>query len=235
MKIIKLYLLFLTGTVISLSCKKDNNNGPTTIASLNVINAAIDVPSVNVNFTNNPIPFYLYQQPVYYGSNFEWGISSGDSAITIVSSADTMNNLYSGNLNLSPGGIYSLYLIGQLPKVSVLFVQDTIPLHSDSTSGLRFINLSPLSQPMSINLQGDAPDQMQFSNLEYGKASGFKTYPATNGIYNYTFEVRDQATGDLLTTVTWNLTLFKNNTLVICGLEDPAASTLISTFQINNY
>jgi hypothetical protein len=107
--------------------------------------------------------------------------------------------------------------------------------YSDSISGVRFINLSQGSKPISINLQGNLPAQAEISGLAYKQVSVFKTYPDTNGISSYNFEIRDQASGNLLTTFSWNFTLFKNNTLVITGSEDPSIGTPVNVFPVNNF
>jgi hypothetical protein len=95
--------------------------------------------------------------------------------------------------------------------------------------------LSSGSQPISINLAGNDASQMEFNPIGYKQITAFKTYPDTCGISSYNFEVRDKATDNLLTTFQWSFSLFKNNTLVISGSEDPASSTPISVFAVNNY
>ena len=230
-KNIILFLVTIPGFI--LSCKKDNT--VPIDSSLDIINAAANIPSVVVNFSEAAIPFYQNQAFVYYSSSLEYGFPSGVTPIVIVSSSDTTKPIFQGNLNLAAGGIYSLYLIGQSQKPDTFLMEDNIVNYTPDLAGVRFINLSPDSGPISVNIQGNAATQTEFNSLAYKQISDFKTYDASVQYGNYTFEVRDQATGILLTTFAWNYTGSKNNTLVISGSVDPASTTPITVFQVNNF
>ncbi|HTD42520.1 MAG TPA: DUF4397 domain-containing protein [Mucilaginibacter sp.] len=219
--------LFITGLIAA--CKKDII--PST-AALNVINASSDIPSVAVNFTLSPISFYKQNAILSYGSSSDYPQSAGIVPLTLVSSIDTTHNIFQGNLNLAAGGIYSLYLYGSLPKIDTLFLKDNIPVHQDSTCGIRFINLSSDSGPISVDVQGGTT--VDFSSIAFKYITAFKTYPVTAAIKNnggYIFEVKD-ATGNILTTVSWNFKIFQNNTLVISGSK---ARSTMQVIQVNNY
>lgn len=225
-------LLFFALLIVNASCKKASVNPG--LISFNVIQATTDVPSVYVYFTATPSNFYQQQAIIPYAASAEYGIAP-NTPLVVVSSADTSKNLLSGTLHLKNGGIYSLYLAGPASHLDTLLLQDQIPVHADSSSGVRFINLSSGRQPITVNLQGNPSTQTEFPVLAYKHISSFKSYPATSAITSYNFEIRDQASGLLLSTFTWNLALFKNNTIVICGSEDPTSSTPVSAFQVNNY
>lgn len=232
MKTIKIIYIILTLIGVSCSltaCKKDVI--PTT-AALNIINASSDIPSLSVNFTLSPIPFYKQQGLLSYGSSIEYGQPSGIVPLTLVSATDTSNHLFQGNLNLAAGGIYSLYLYGSLPKIDTLFLKDVIPVHQDSTIGVRFINLSGDSGPVSVDVQGGA--SVDFTNVAFKKLTAFRSYPFTAAIMNnggYTFEVKD-AGGNILTSFSANLKIFQNTTMVVCGSK---ANSNVEVIQINNY
>jgi hypothetical protein len=212
------------------ACKK--NNPPSGIASLNVIPAALDVPSIYVYSTATPSSFYLQQSPIANSSAGEFGITAGPDTISIVNTSDTAGDLFKGVLDCKPGGIYSFYLTGSSSKLDTLFMQDQIPHYADSSAGVRFINLTPGSTPISINLAGNTPEQTEASGLGYKQISGFKAYPAFASVGGtYIFEIRNQVNDSLLTTFSWNFTVRKNNTIVISGLE----STGLNIFQVNNF
>jgi hypothetical protein len=196
-----------------------------------------DAQNIAVNFLDTPISFHLNKALVQYGSSIEYGITAGTTPLTIVSAGDTSNPLISGSIDLKAGGIYSLYLAGQNGKaVDTVFMQDLIPAYNDSVSGVRIINLSVDAGKISANLVGNPVGQNEFSDLGYKQISTFKTYSAMSNIPGYyTFEIRDQTTGDLLTSFDWSYTVFKNSTLVLCGSKDPAAPSPISVFQVNNF
>jgi hypothetical protein len=226
------YLLLLNCLVAASACKK-TSSGTSGIASLNIINASVDLPSVVVNFSDTALPFYLNQAPISSNSSMEFGVPAGANPLIVVSSADTVKPVYRGTLDVQAGGIYSLYLAGQGGVADTVFTKDEIPVYADSSVGVRFINLSPDSKPISVNLAANDPTQTEFSNLTYKQIVGFKTYSANSNIGgSYNFEIRDQASGSLLTTFSWSYTLSKNNTLVINGSENDSS---IAVFQVNNF
>jgi hypothetical protein len=111
-------------------------------------------------------------------------------------------------------------------------MQDHIPSHTDSSAGLRFIDLSPGSAAFSINLAGNSPSQTEFSNLGYKQISAFKSYPANSSIGgSYNFEIRTQENDSLITTFSWTYTLHRCHTIVLSGL----VSNGLTVFQVNNY
>jgi len=222
--------------ILGVSCKKSGYNGVIPNAAVNVINVAPDVPSLSVNFTSNPISSSQYQQFISFGSSWEWGVPPADSPILLISSSDTSKVFYSGNFNLKGGGIYSMYVLSGASKGDVLFMEDSIPAYKDSTSGIRFINLSPDSGPVTVNLQGNDPSQTEFQEIAYKQISSFKGYDATSqsgGAYN--FEIWSKTSQTLLASFYWPCRIQKSNTVVIYGSVDPSSSTPISTFQVNNF
>src|SRR6185369_10245432 len=125
--------------------------------------------------------------------------------------------LFQGKFDLTAGGLYTIFVVGADKLVDTMFLQDFIPVITDSSAGVRFVNLAQGSSLISVNLEGNDPAQTEFSNLGYKQVSNFKSYTGMNGITYYNFEVRDQASGNILTTFSWNIVLFKNQTLVING------------------
>jgi len=201
-------------------------------SSLNVINTVENLSSIVINFTSVPIPYYQNQDSIFFASSLEYGVPSGNTPFSIITSEDTTSTLFSATFSLSPGGIYSLYFAGVSQKIDTLFMQDIIPSYSDSSAGVRFVNLSPGSGPMTVNIAGNGPSAVEFGNLGYKQVSPFKTYSAivsVGGTYN--FEIRDQKSDSLLVTFGWNYSLQKNNTIVVCGTE----TTSLEVFQVNNY
>lgn len=231
--------LIVNMLIFTLACNKSNTtiNSP---ASLNIINAISNSqPVIPVLGTTGSIQ-YFSATTVSYGTGQLYSPISGPNSIYIVQGTDTANpklRLFNGTLDLAAGDIYSFFVGGDTTNTDTLFVQDHIPVHNDSTTGVRFVNLSPGSGPISITLDGNPASQTEFDGLGYKKISSFKTYPANLGASGsqYVFVIRDQATGDSLTSYFWNGFLFKNNTIVISGSEDPASSTPLMLFQVNNY
>jgi hypothetical protein len=236
MKMTLIPRFFIVTMVILASCRKETP-GTLSSSSITVVNTIETANELAVYFSDTALAYYIDQAPVPYASSLEYGIPSATTSVLAISSFDTAM-VMATTLALKPGGIYSLYFAGSgLPQVpvDVVFSQDTIPVYSDSAAGVRFISLSPGSGPVTVNLQGNLPTQTEFPALAYKQISAFKGYPDTSGITSYTFEIRDQASGNLLSTFQWNFTLFKSNTLTICGSENPNSMTPINVFQINNF
>jgi hypothetical protein len=234
--------LITIGLMLTLSCKKSSNtiSAP---AAVNVVNAmAVSNPIIPVFGTYDTIQYFTNAQNIGYPGNLEYILSAGNTQLYVAQGTDTTSlelksALFRGSLSLQPGGIYSFFLAGDTTSPDTLFVLDKIPNYADSSAGIRFVNLSPGSQAISITLEGNSATQTEFSGLEYKGISPFKGYPANSvvpgGAYN--FVIRDQSTGDSLQSFSWYFTLYRNNTAIICGSEDPTSPTPLQVLQINNY
>jgi hypothetical protein len=115
--------------------------------------------------------------------------------------------------------VYSLFLCGDTLTQDAVIIKENIPYRTDSTAGIRFINLSPNSTPLNITLSTDPVGTAQVLNLAYKQYTEYRSYP---GLYNsaYTFQVRDGVTNNILTTFAFTastLPRFANVTLVIRG------------------
>ncbi|HWK07714.1 MAG TPA: DUF4397 domain-containing protein [Puia sp.] len=237
MQTYRVFVAFAVSLTI-LSCHKSGT--PVAPVSLNVVNAiAGSQPIIPVLGTTDTILYFSGALTVGYASAQLYSPLSGPNLLYVVQNTDTApskEKLFNGTLNLSAGAIYSFFLAGDTTKADTLLVQDHIPLYNDSSAGVRFVNLSPGSQPINITLNGNPVSQTEFSGLGYKQISSFKTYAANSSVGgNYLFVIRDQATGDSLTSYPWYYSLYKNNTLVISGSEDPASSTPLQVFSVNNY
>jgi len=221
-------------SLLTFSCAKDpyTNKG---VSSLNIVNAStVDYP-LYVYFTFADSNYYLQNDPLYPGSNYIYSLEPGKKPLSFVAVPDTSKPLLQTYVSLRPGTVNTFFLSGTDGQVDTLVSTDTIPTYADSAAGVRVVNLSPGSQPMSINLAGNPPDQAEFSSIGYRELTQFKKYTGSNGVNSYNFEVRDQATGNLLTTYSWYFSLFKNYTLVISGSEDPSNPIPLGVFTVNNF
>ena len=229
-KIFYIVFLLLTGFVFN-SCKKTGGITPSN-ASLTVVNGTIDVPNMALNFSPLGLPYAQNKTFISSASSFEMGVTAGVNTVNLLSSVDS-STIYHSTINLTTSKIYSLYIAGQAPNYTTVLLEDNIPIYPDSAAGVRFINLSPDSQPLNVTLQGASG--VVFSTLAYKKITAFKKYTATSGIVNnggYNFNVTD-ASGNVLTTFNWIPMVFnESNTLVITGSYINGS---ISVFQVNNF
>jgi hypothetical protein len=239
MKNFRILLLIIVITVSALSCKKGYIFKPGSVNAFNIINATVNSQPVVSNFSNVPVKYYAEAQTISYGSSFEYSILSGNVPLYISQITDTTHTIFKGSFNLKPNTIYSLFLTGQITsnssQVDTLLTIDNPPYYSvkDSVAGVRFVNLSPGSNPISIDIQGNA-NGSEVASLAYKKITPFKAYINTSEVPasgQYVFEFRDAASGTLLTTFTYNyMNRFENVTIIFDGLPSNQ-----SVFMVNNF
>lgn len=259
----------LSTALLLQSCTKQVVRIPTQpLASLNVVNALpTSTPLILVQGSTAPVKSYIIPGDPSSGSsrNFTNVGALSYASIAVLSPNAGSDTLYAvqqntdtstiggkvpifmfnGVLNLSAGGLYSLFITGKdTTAPDYLLVRDTVPLHTDSTTGIRFVNLSTNSSPVSVDIRGQA-NGSEVSSLSYKAITGFKSYAATSAISRYTFEFRDMASGNLLASYTLtgvntiaptipNTVLFRNLTIALIGQPSggtvPQQCILINSF-----
>jgi hypothetical protein len=247
------------------SCQKATTALPTSgVADLTIVdaipNSAPVIPIIN---TTEPIMWFVGAARLYYPGYNQYSPVAGNDTVYAVQYTDTSDvgskstgQMFYGILPLARGGIYSLFLCGtDTTDPDYLFTQDSLPYHSpaDSTVGIRFVNLSTGSNPISINLEG-SPFGSEVSDLPYKGITGFKNYLSNSSITygSYLFVIRDLATGDSLTQFllqgfnnsngvglsdpnTGNPSVFKNVTLAVIGQPGMNAAVPQTVMEIDNY
>jgi hypothetical protein len=209
-----------------------------------VINAIPNSDAIIPVFgTSEPLHYFSGAQTVGYESGQVYSPNSGKNSLYIVQQRDTTDinsklELFNGTLQLEGSGIYSFFLAGDTTKPDTLFVKDEIPSYSDSSVGVRFVNLSSNSSAISVNVLGFPSSQGGVNNLAYRGISRFIQFSASSNAspdQSYVFEIRNQANDSVLLTYQWYYTLQRSNTLVISGFEGDGVSTPLTVFPINNY
>lgn len=235
------------------ACRK-NDIDPEGAASLTIVNSVKGTTSLVTNFSGaNSLPnYYINAKQLVYNSfdpSYQFGAYKGKQKIALYNYPDTLlkdKPLLQLELDLPAGSIHSLFVTGTIAMPDTLFMEDHPPHHpvSDSTTGIRFINLVPGSPGVSVNLAGQV-NGSETSLLRYKQVSAFKSYAATSNVYSYTFEFRDAATGVLLASYTAedinndssdennpvNKWRFRNCTLALVSAADDTSTVLL----INNY
>lgn len=210
------------------------------VAALTVINATPNsssiIPVIN---TSQAIMYFGNAVSINFAGYQEYAPYVGDDTVYIVQNSgfDTLDvgpkvtgELFYGILPLQKGGIYSLFLCGSdTTNPDYLFTSDSLPFYpsGDSVTGIRFVNLSAGSNPISINLEGN-PNGSEVSSLPYKSITGFKPYTDNSTTQDILFVVRDAATGDSLTQFDFNAYNSYNNGY---GLTDPTNNGFQLTFK----
>jgi len=225
---------------IFFNCCQKSKTSITPMASLNLINATVGTTAIKSNWTNlvNKSQSQYYGQistTVGYGANYVYGVlANRDVPLTIIATTDTVNPIFTANLNLSSGSIYSFYLAGHTGAVDTILVKEVIPAYGDSSCGVRFINLVYNSNPIDIR-QKSTPGIIDFSTIGYKQYSSFKQYGARVVNTTDTFQVVDHTTSAVLTTYVLSTPYFQNVTLAWIGQSGGAAANAPKVIRINNY
>lgn len=252
------HLLYIAITLIIASCRKTEIQAPG-VASLTIINAVPEINELVPNFSGTEtLPNYYYNaKRILYNTfqpDYQLSAYSGEQRLVLYNYPDTLPKstpVADLTLSLPVGSISTLFITGTAARPDTLFTADQPPYYllTDTVMGVRFINLSPGSQPISINIQGEAAGS-GISSLPYKGVSEFKRYPATSNISSYTFEFRDQASGKLLAVFLAkdvnnnssnaddpvNKWRNRNCTLALLGLPDDGSGNSTQTvLLINNY
>lgn len=218
-----LYCLFFVGLLSA--CKKDSVK-TTPLASLNLTNAIVSGATAKMGSNAATISSNAYTQ---------FGLVAGTNPLYVYPSTDSLHPYYNNSISTNQGDVYSLFLTGTTSAVDAVVIKENIPYWTDSSAGIRFINLSPNTggKPLNITLSASSSVN-EVSGLNYKQYTDFKKY---NGFYNsaYTFEIRnDTSVSPHLPLATFALTSstvprFANITLAI-----RQSGSTVSVFRINN-
>lgn len=241
MKYCYIGLILLTFYMVS-SCNKEKADLTSYSATLTLVNAIPSQESeIKMNFTGKPMIYdnskslsYGYYDGRYSNGTLTFGVPAGVSLpLNITLAKDTTKPIFNQAVSFNKGDIYSLFITGYSDAPTAIFVKDVLPIHTDSTTGIRFINLSPNSTSVSINISG-SNNGNEVDDLPYRSATEFIKFPADVSKNDYLFEIRAASTGEQLTTFYYNdIARLRNVTLVIRGAMygDPG----IEVVRINHY
>jgi hypothetical protein len=226
MKFSKIFIGSLATMIFVSSCEKAEIPSKP-LASINITNVVAIGKTARLN---------SYTTNISNNGFSQFGLHPGDNSLYVYPTADSLNPYYNQPLSVQEGEIYSLFLAGPPAKVDAVLIKENIPFITDSSFSVRFINLSPNSDAISINIVGK-PDGSEVSNLAYKQISDFKSYQALSTNASYAFQVRQISTGKLLASYTFSnssnpIPRFANVTLVIRGMVGGSPS--IGVTRVNN-
>ncbi|QEC44635.1 hypothetical protein [Pseudobacter ginsenosidimutans] len=190
------------------SCKKNDFAGGNP-SVLQVYNAMDDGLNLYINLSDKrPAQFatngYLGNQG-YSVQNNTFTFSELSTKVEFYSREDTFSHdkpLISTSLETIPGASYLMLLFGTKSDPDFTLVKDEFPsiIVSDSSVYIRFSNISE-ANPVSVNIKGQAPGSL-VQQLPFRSTSEFKTIKVDRSLPDYEFEIRDQASGVLISSYT---------------------------------
>ena len=232
------FFLLLT-SALYIGCE-DEDNLPFTAASLKVVHVAVNAPDVHINYFGRDMTFFN-NPTLSYSQDERFTLPPGISReVKIVSAEDTLAQLLSTAITLEAGDIGTLFLLGQGGEMQGMFFNESLPALSDSLTGVRFINLSPDSGPVSVTLSGQ--DGNLASDLSYPDDSGYLELEARRQVGTYVFEFRD-GDDNIIGTASLEVipergtnAVFKYHTFALTGLSnDGNGGNSLSVQRINYY
>jgi len=225
-------IYFLLLIAMFLSCKKDEIE-TTPLTSFTMVNAVVGGAGVKLG-NNTTTVANTSASANANTSGTQMSLLAGENDLYLWPVGDSLHPYFVQNKFVSAGReTYSVFLCGLPGATEGIVIKENIPYRTDSTAGIRFINLSPNSTPLNITLSTSTTVN-EVSNLAYKQYTDYKSYP---GLYNsaYTFQVRAAANPNTvlasfaLTTVT--VPRFANITVVI--REMPGSPFRLRTTRVN--
>jgi hypothetical protein len=224
MKIKVIFIITAAAMIALASCTKTLESVTIAQGSLNVTNAVIGGSAITVTTNNsivsssNTVGSNAYARFPLAGGKLPVSLGVPAVAATPTSAAIPAVTYYSNTLTVSSSSNYSLFLAGASPSAidNVLISENYPYAYADSTCGVRFIHLATGSNPISVNIKGNA-NGSEVSSLAYKAYSGFNKYAAKKVNTSYIFEFRDATSGTLLTSYTLTTPYFHNVTLCLRG------------------
>ncbi|HEY0175445.1 MAG TPA: hypothetical protein VGC08_03640 [Pedobacter sp.] len=243
MKCILLYTVaaMFAATVLTACSKTDES--PKETSSLTIVNAVSGSSALVPDFSNGRgLKNYKTALQIPTDGFLEFSGYNGTVPLSFSQITDTTKVLFQHTLNLPSNGINSLFLMGSVANTDMLLTTDQLPhyLAADSLIGVRFINLSMGSVPVSVNLKGKETVKLA-DQLDYKSFTGFLPFSAKNTVpatVSYIFEIRDASTAKLLTTYTlsgFTAKLSKNVTIAFKGIPAGTGTNAQSAILVNNY
>lgn len=241
MRVIKYFCLIMLCVGVQ-ACKKSPIEGSLLTASINVVNAiATDDANIKVNFTGKPVKYSDAIPLSYYNSDGKGNTNGANSyglpadikvPLIVVMETDTLKPIYNETKQFNGGDFYTLYLAGRPGSIDPILVKENIPLRTDSTTGVRFVNLCQDCGVVNVNIE-NSPAGSFISNLPFKTVSEFKSLPATAKVNAYEFQVTDPITGEQISSYWYsNLARMRNVTLILRGLGN--GSVYLEVVRINN-
>lgn len=234
MKII--YSVLIVVIVAFNSCKKEEGT-VIDAGSVNVTNAVIGGASIalmvnqGIVSTSNTVGLNNFALMPIRNSEPRLTLGVPTVAATATSPAVPAVIYYDQPISKTGTINQSLFLTGPSPSAAEsVLIDETFPYaYTDSTCGVRFINLAQGNTPISVNIKGSATGS-EAANVAYKAYTDFKKYPATRAASSYIFEFR-KTDGTLITSYTLTTPYFHNVTLALRGTIGGSTGVIL----VNNY
>jgi len=207
------------------SCKNDFDNSGPGIAALSVVNA---YPSTT------PLDFYMGTQRVNntglaFGQKLQYFEAYEGKHAAKVTLSNSTTTLANKTIDLKGGIYHSLYLLGNTTdSLSYLLLTDQPLQPAAGNANVRFINLSPNSPSLSLELTGDTTG---FKNKAFKDFTPFKPVKAAKS----TFVLRNATNATVATRDTVNLQNGRTYTIWAKGLATGGTDVTKLSIEVTSH
>lgn len=189
----KLSINIIVAFIISIlltSCAKRDPEPLSDVSGLSIVNASpstekVDVYVDNTKITNSPTGF-TFGDKIDYLSAY-----SGNRRMT-VTRKDSNVPLRTELFSLEPQFGYTLFIIDRFADIKFMLLPDNLTKPVKGKASVRFANLSPDSEPLTLSVENNTAFITNISFKDYSNAILVDTGDKV------TFEVREHRTGNLV-------------------------------------
>lgn len=186
------------------------------MSNIRLFHAAPGAPEVDI-YANGR----LVARRLAYGQFTDYiQLAAGTYTIQAYPVGLTQNPVLNVRIPLADGKIYTLAVIGILPRIGILPVEDSYEPLSPGTANIRFANLSPNAPSLNLAIMR-GPDL--FTDVTYTEVSEYRAIRPGN----YNFVIRP-ATSQTIVTALPNMVIKpkRNLTFYLLGMYGQQPSTL---------
>ncbi|MGN6417984.1 MAG: hypothetical protein ACTHMC_10865 [Pseudobacter sp.] len=225
-------LLVMVAAISSCKKNKDDYGNPAILQAFNLMDDGIEI---RTNLSGaHPIRYSsakrLLNKDIFYENTIL--VNQFPQPIALYAIPDTLEKdrpVVDMVLECKPGDMYSLFLYGTKADAGYILNKEDHRAGDpkDSLAFFRIVNLCP-DQRISVNLK-DEPQGSFAEDVAFRQLTSFSGIRADKSVSRLEFEIRDQVSGDLITTYTAinindyqgkNFWLNKTSTLIFTGRKN---------------
>lgn len=186
---INIIVAFILIIVLS-SCKKKSTPPLIDLSGLSIVNASPSTENLDIYVDNTKVT--QSGTSFTFGSKIDYLNAYSGSRRMTITRKDSSLPLKSELFILEPQFGYTLFIIDRLADVKFMFLPDNLTKPPKGKATVRFVNLSPDSDPLTLSIAGDPA---LITNVAFKNHSTNISVDIGDKV---TFEVREHATANLV-------------------------------------
>lgn len=171
-----------------LSCKKDDASQYIDLSGLSIVNASPSKENLDVYVDNTKVTSTDFT----FGSKIDYLTAYSGRRIVTVRQKGADKTLITEPFILEPQYGYSLFIVDKFPDVKLMLLPDNLTKPPKGKASVRFANLSPDSDPLTLSVEGNPA---LITNISFKNYSNAIFIDYGNSI---TFQVREHSTANLV-------------------------------------